>query len=131
MIRKSHCVAKLSIIISITCLAVAQPKQSSHTVWYDSKNDTGWSPNVLVFMMGLTNPVYGFGGLDGAVYLGEDCFEPAKSVLRAIISSLVVGFITTFFFAISTLYCIKDLDAAVNSQTQGTNIRSLVPGHAV
>ncbi|KAL8768825.1 MAG: hypothetical protein Q9209_005006, partial [Squamulea sp. 1 TL-2023] len=67
--------------------------------------------------MGLINPVYGFGGLDGAVHLGEDCFEPAKTVPGAIINSLVVGVITTFFFAVSMLYCMKDLDAAVNSRT--------------
>lgn len=104
-------------IISIACLAVAQPKQSSHDVWLDSINKTGWDSDGLVFILGLINPIYGFTGLDGAVHLGEDCFEPAKTVPRAIVNSLLVGFITTFFFVISMLYCVKDIDAAVNSRT--------------
>ncbi|KAL8834325.1 MAG: hypothetical protein Q9176_007553 [Flavoplaca citrina] len=104
-------------IISIVCLAVTQPKQPSHEVWYNFTNDTGWQSDGLVFLLGLINPIYGFGGLDGAVHLGEDCFEPAKAVPRAIVNSLVVGFITTFFFAISMLYCVRDLGAAIRSPT--------------
>ena len=104
-------------IISITFLAVAQPKQSSRSVWLGFSNETGWKSDGLVFLLGLINPIYGFGGLDGAVHLGEDCFEQAKTVPRAIVNSLVVGFITTFFFAIAMLYCVKDIDAAVNSRT--------------
>lgn len=80
-------------------MAVTQPKQSSHAVWHDFINKTGWDSNGLVFLLGLINPIYGFGGLDGAIHLGEDCFEPAKAVPRAIVNSLVVGFITTFFFS--------------------------------
>lgn len=68
-------------------------------------------------MLGLINPMYGFGGLDGAVHLGEDSYEPAKTIPRAIVNSLVVGFITTFFFVVSMLYCVKDIDAAVSSRT--------------
>ena len=107
----------MAFIISTVCLAVTQPKQSSHTVWHDFINNTGWDSNGLVFLLGLINPIYGFGGLDGAIHLGEDCFEPAKAVPRAIVNSLVVGLITTFFFAISMLYCVGNLEAALKSRT--------------
>ena len=103
--------------ISITCLAITQPKRSSGYVWTTFVNDTGWRPNGLVFLLGLINPLYGFCGLDGAIHLAEDCFEPAKTVPRALCTSLVVGFVTAFLFVVSMLYCIKDIEAALNSRT--------------
>ena len=104
-------------VISIACLAITQPKQSSYSVWHDFINDTGWHSNGFVFLLGLINPTYGFGGLDGAVHLAEDCFEPAKTVPRALCYSLVVGFVTAFFFAVAMLYCVKDIEAAIHSRT--------------
>ncbi|KAL8756012.1 MAG: hypothetical protein Q9184_004634 [Pyrenodesmia sp. 2 TL-2023] len=70
-----------------------------------------------VFLLGLINPAYGFGGLDGAIHLAEDCFEPAKTVPRALCYSLVVGFATTFVLVVSMLYCVQDIDAAILSRT--------------
>ena len=104
-------------MISIACLAITQPKQSSYAVWHNLINDTGWDSNGFVFLLGLINPTYGFGGLDGAVHLAEDCFEPAKTVPRALCYSLVIGFVTAFFFAVAMLYCVKDIEAAIDSRT--------------
>ena len=104
-------------MISITCLAITQPKQSSYSVWHNFINDTGWDSDGFVFLLGLINPTYGFGGLDGAVHLAEDCFEPAKIVPRALCYSLAIGFMTAFFFAVTMLYCVKDIEAAINSRT--------------
>ena len=94
---------------------MAQPKQSSYYVWHTFINNTGWSSNALVFLTGLINPTYGFGGLDGAIHLAEDCFDPAKTVPRAICYSLVVGFVTAFFFTVSMLYSLKDVEMALNT----------------
>lgn len=105
------------LVITITCLAITQPKQSSSFVWHNFINDTGWDSDVFVFLIGLINPCYGFGGLDGAVHLAEDCFEPARTVPRAILTSLVVGFTTAFFLVVSMLYCVKDIQAAIASRT--------------
>jgi len=104
-------------VICITCLAITQPKQSSYHVWHNFINTTGWDSNALVFLLGLINPTYGFGGLDGAIHLAEDCFEPARTVPRALCSSLVVGFRTAFFLVVSMLYCVKDTRAAITSRT--------------
>lgn len=103
--------------ISITCLVLAEPKQSSYQVWHSFINDTGWSSNGLVFLLGLINPTYGFGGLDGAVHLAEDCFEPAKTVPRALCCSLVVGFATAFVLVLSMLYSVQDVEEAILSRT--------------
>ena len=68
-------------------------------------------------MTGLINPNYGYGGLDGAVHLAEDCFNPSRTVPRAICYSLIVGFVTSFFFAVAMLYSLKDIQAALLSRT--------------
>ena len=100
---------------------MARPKQPSSYVWREFINDTGWRSDGLVFLIGLINPTCGFGGLDGAIHLAEDCFDPATTVPRAICYSLVVGFVTAFFFTVSMLYCIKDIQRALNSRTKSVS----------
>ena len=105
------------LLISIACLAIAKPKQSNHFVWHKFINETGWKSDLLVFLSGLINPNYGFGGIDGAIHLAEDCFDPARTVPRAICYSLVIGFATAFFFTVAMLYSMQDVQAAINSRT--------------
>lgn len=57
------------LVITITCLVIAEPKQPSPSVWQGFENDTGWGSNGVVFFMGLISVNYGFAGLDGAVHL--------------------------------------------------------------
>ena len=102
---------------SITCLAITQPKQSSYYVWRQFINETGWESNGLVFLLGLINPTLGFGGLDGAIHLAEDSLAAAKTVPRALCLSLLIGFATSFFFVVSMLYSVKDIEAAIASRT--------------
>ena len=104
-------------MISITCLVLTHPKQSSNYVWHNFINHTGWDSKGLVFLLGLINPTLGFGGLDGAVHLAEDSVSAAKTVPRALCYSLVIGFATSFFFVVSMLYCVQDIDAAITSRT--------------
>ena len=104
-------------VISIACLVIAKPKQPSYYVWHTFINETGLKPDALVFLTGLVNPNYAFCALDGAVHLAEDCFDPERTVPRAICYSLAIGFVTAFFFTIAMLYCIKDIHAALLSRT--------------
>ena len=80
-------------------------------------------------MTGLVNPTYGFAGLDGAIYLAEDCFNSAKTVPRAICYSLSVGFVTAFFFTVSMLYSLKDVQMALD--TPSGLVKWPVPQYAV
>lgn len=104
-------------IVVITCLIMAEPKQPSASVWQSFENNTGWGSNGVVFLMGLINVNYGFGGLDGAVHLAEDCTNAASAVPLALASAVAIGFSTTFVFVVATLYCVKDFQAVVNTPT--------------
>ena len=58
-----------------------------------------------------------YAGIDGAIHLAEECKNPARVVPRAIISTLVIGFITSFTFAVTMTYGIADFDAVLNTPT--------------
>ncbi|KIW37309.1 hypothetical protein, variant [Exophiala oligosperma] len=102
--------------IIVTCLARAPHKQSSELVWTDFVNESGW-PNGVSFLTGLVSPNYMYAGIDGAIHLAEECKNPAKVVPRAIVSTLTIGFITSFAFAVSMTYCIQDFTAVIGTVT--------------
>lgn len=104
------------IVIIVTCLARAAPKQPSEVVWTNFINNSGW-PDGISFLTGLISPNYMYAGLDGAIHLCEECKNPEKVVPKAIISTLCIGFVTTFVFTVSMIYCIGDFDAAINTPT--------------
>ena len=103
--------------IVVTCLARSETKQSSRVVWTDFTNGTGWSSDGIVFLTGLISPNYMYAGIDGAIHLAEECKHAAITVPRAIMSTLTIGFITSFLFAVSMTYCIQDFEAVLATST--------------
>ncbi|KAH7008648.1 amino acid/polyamine transporter I [Ilyonectria destructans] len=101
------------LAILITCLARSQSKQSDAFVWGNFVNPSGWSADGVVFLIGLSNPNFIYSGLDGAVHLAEECTDAARTVPKALMSTIVVGFITGFSFAIAMTYCTTDFDAVM------------------
>lgn len=98
---------------SITLLARASPKASSTFVWTTFINQTGWS-NGLCFFSGLLTTCFQYAGLDGALHLAEECKDPQKTVPRAMIAAVTIGFCTAFPFAIIVLYSVTDIDSILN-----------------
>lgn len=96
---------------------MARPKRPSSEVWAAFVNNTGWSNKGVVFLTGLINPNFGFGGLDGAIHLAEDCIDPASVVPLATIFSIVTAVITALFFAIAMLYSIDDIGLVISTRT--------------
>ena len=106
------------LVVTVACLVSAGPKQRSASVWQGFDNDTGWNADGVVFIMGLASLNYGFAGLDGAVHLAEDCTNATSAVPLALLSAVGIGFVTTMYFVVALLYCIKDFQAVINSPTQ-------------
>ncbi|KAH7165667.1 amino acid/polyamine transporter I [Dactylonectria macrodidyma] len=101
------------LVILVTCLARSETKQTDAFVWGNFVNPSGWSADGVVFLIGLSNPNFIYSGLDGAVHLAEECTDAARTVPKALMSTIVVGFITGFSFAIAMTYCTIDFDAAM------------------
>lgn len=96
----------------ITCVARASPKQSTEFVWTTWINETGWSDGIC-FLTGLVTPAFMYAGLDAVMHLAEECTQPTRTVPKAIMASVVIGFCTAFSFAIAMLYCLSDFEAVI------------------
>ncbi len=99
----------------VTCLARASPKQTTEFVWTTWINETGWSDGVC-FLTGLVTPAFIYAGLDAAMHLAEECTRPERTVPRAIMASVIIGFFTALSFAIAMLYSLSDFDAVLSTR---------------
>lgn len=104
----------LFIVTSITLLVRSNPKAPSSFVWTTFINQTGWSDG-LCFFSGLLTTCFQYAGLDGALHLAEECKDPQKTVPRAMIAAVTIGFCTAFPFAIIVLYSVTDIDAILST----------------
>ena len=56
-----------------------------------------------------------YAGLDAGLHLAETCSEPKRAVPRALMTTVAIGFVTGFAFAIAMCYSISDLDALLDT----------------
>ena len=111
------------VIIMVTCLARSASRyEASSTVWATFLNGSGWNSGGVAFLTGLVSPNYMYAGIDGALHLAEECRNATTAVPRALMSTLIIGFVTSFAFMITMLYCTSDLDAVVASSTGSATV---------
>lgn len=103
--------------IVITCLARSTNKQTSEFVWTTFINESGWSSDGVVLLTSLINPNYMFGGFDGVLHLAEECSNAATAIPRALMSTIIIGFVSSFVFVIAMLYSLNDFDALLGTIT--------------
>ena len=56
-----------------------------------------------------------FVGLDASLHLAEECTEPRKTVPRAVMTTVAIGFATGFVFAVAMCYGITDFNALLTT----------------
>ena len=99
----------------IACIATPGPRAPHHVVWVDFINENSGWPNGVVFLVGLVNPHFMYIGIDGAVHLAEDARNAATAVPRALVATLLIGFVTTLPFIVVMFYCISDTTEVLQS----------------
>ncbi|EGW33611.1 uncharacterized protein SPAPADRAFT_55457 [Spathaspora passalidarum NRRL Y-27907] len=105
-------------IIIITVLAMSGGEfQSASFVFSDFTNMTGWNSGAIAFFTGLVNPSWAFSCLDAATHIAEETTRPRTDIPKAICMTVVIGFITSFCFAIAMFFCMKNLDSIADSNT--------------
>lgn len=67
-----------------------------------------------------------YAGIDGALHLAEECINASIVVPRALMSTLIIGFVTSFCFVIAMLYCTSDLATIATSNTGYESFSSVV-----
>lgn len=106
------------VVITITVLAKSSGHyNSAHFVFVEFSNGTGWSTAGIAFIVGLINPNWSFSCLDAATHMAEETASPQTDIPKAIIGTVIIGFITSFCYAIAMFFSIRNLDDIFNSNT--------------
>lgn len=105
-------------VITIVVLAKSSGDfQPAHFVFVDFENETGWLSAGMAFIVGLINPNWAFSCLDAATHLAEETLTPETDIPKAIIGTVIIGFITSLVHSISMFFSIKNLDEIYASTT--------------
>ncbi|KAL2054882.1 hypothetical protein ABVK25_004704 [Lepraria finkii] len=96
-------------VILVTVPAAANTHQGANFVFANFVNATGWNQNGIAFIVGLINTNYAFACLDCATHLAEEVHRPERQVPIAIMGTVAIGFVTSWFFSIAQFFSISDL----------------------
>ena len=104
-------------IVLITITVMAPVKSSAHDVFAQFTNGGGFESTRLSLFVGLLGAVFMFLGADGAVHMAEEMKGATTALPLALVSSIVINGTLGFAMLIAVLFCIGDLDAALESPT--------------
>jgi choline transport protein len=104
-------------VILITVPAKAPTHQSAKFVFATFINATGWPQNGIAFIVGLINCNWAFACLDCATHMAEEVPRPEKMIPIAIMGTVAIGFVTAWFFSISMMFSLNDLEGITGTST--------------
>ncbi|KAM3077563.1 hypothetical protein ACMFMG_006900 [Clarireedia jacksonii] len=108
-----HILGFFAVLLPLVRLA---PHTDSREVWTHFIN-SGWSTMSLAFFVGLQGVAAPFVGTDGAIHMSEEIKGAARTVPRAMLSSIIINGILGFGMLLAILYCQGDISAAAESPT--------------
>ncbi|KAJ4369074.1 choline transporter [Neocucurbitaria cava] len=109
-------------IILITVPAVAPTHQHAKFVFATFINNTGWEQGGIAFIVGLVNTNWSFACLDCATHLAEEVHRPEKMVPIAIMGTVAIGFVTSWFFSMAMFFSIVGDFADIGASATGVPI---------
>jgi choline transport protein len=56
-------------------------------------------------------------GLDATLHLAEECLNPERVVPKAVIVTVLVGFLTAFPFSIGIIYSYRNVELSLTTKT--------------
>lgn len=102
--------------ISVTIIAYASPSyQNASFVFGGFLNTTGWN-NSLAWMLGLLQATLGTTGYDAVAHMVEELPDPAKTAPKAMVLSVIIGFLTGFVFLTILLFSLTDVNEVMTSK---------------
>jgi choline transport protein len=104
-------------VITITCPARSTTQIASSHIWTQFANGSGGWPDGISFLTGLSTPQFMLSGLDATLHLAEECLQPERIVPKAVVITVIVGFLTAFPFSVAILYSYKDVELSLSSPT--------------
>lgn len=97
-------------------LWVFAPRQSNSAVWTEFTQTAEWPSMGVATLVALTGPIYALIGPDSAVHMSEEVRDASLTIPLAMISTLVLNGLTGLVMAITFVYCIGPIDAALLPQ---------------
>jgi choline transport protein len=97
-----------SLFILIILLVRSSPKQTSDYVFKQFVNQTGWSSDAVVFLIGLLPGLTAINGFDSAAYMAEEMSQPARQVPQVMFISAVASAISGLPMILVYMFCITD-----------------------
>ncbi|KAH7116840.1 choline transport protein [Dendryphion nanum] len=113
------------LVIMITVPAVAPTHQHAKFVFATFINNTGWSQGGIAFIVGLVNTNWAFACLDCATHLAEEVHRPERMIPIAIMGTVAIGFVTSWFFSIAMFFSIVGDFADISLTSTGVPILEL------
>jgi choline transport protein len=111
----------ISLISFVTILIAVPAKAPTHQspvfVFATFVNNTGWASNGIAFIVGLINTNWAFACLDCATHMAEEVPRPERTVPFAIMGTVAIGFVTSWFYSIAMVFSMQDLNALFNTPT--------------
>jgi choline transport protein len=105
-------------IILVAVPAAADEHKNAKFVFQTFINNTGWAEGGIAFIVGLVNTNWAFACLDCATHMAEEVPRPEKNIPIAIMGTVAIGFVTSWFYAISMFFSIVGpFQALVNTPT--------------
>lgn len=105
------------VVILITVPASSDTHQDPAFVFATFINATGWKSNGIAFIVGLINPNWAFGCLDCATHMAEEVLRPERNIPIAIMGTVAIGFVTSWFYCISMMFSATNFDALLDTAT--------------
>ena len=112
-------ISLLSLFIILTAVpSTAESHQSLKFVFATFINNTGWDQPAIAYIVGLVNANWAFACLDCATHLAEEVHNPERVIPVAIMSTVVIGFMTSWFYSIAMFFSIVgDFEAIATTST--------------
>ena len=104
------------LVTIIVVAAMPKVHASNASVWGDfsQNNAAGWSDGVT-FLSGVLNGAFTIGTPDAVTHMSEELPNPSRDMPKAVAAQIILGTLTSFFYAVAILYGITDLTAVVSS----------------
>ncbi|KAH7094640.1 amino acid/polyamine transporter I, partial [Paraphoma chrysanthemicola] len=106
----------LFIVVLVVVVVMTPAKSTNEEVWTTFLSG-GYESKGLSFFIGWITPVFAFSGADGAVHMSEEIRDSSRVLPWALMMSILINGVTGLAMLIAILYCIGDIDAALNTPT--------------
>ncbi|KAF2088439.1 amino acid transporter-like protein [Saccharata proteae CBS 121410] len=101
----------------LTTLVVMAPHANTAAVFQEFNNGGNWGGDGLSVFVGLTQTMFAFAGIDAASHLAEEIVDAPRTIPRSMLASVMLNGILGWAMVIAVLFCIGNLEAALNTPT--------------